>query len=179
MLYIYIKSISQLLGKIQKRSKIEGANRMRRKWGTRRYPNTNTQEQTENSMIQLKKHMAKGHSVLVSSWKFQVPDKNKDISHKHGYCCSVLKMSRAGRHSLVDSLAGPLVFLKDTATPQHLETGRSNDQTDWGSSQALSTLLTGGSSLCPKKKMNNKQKTYSAERTCRGKIVGQTSPRTQ
>lgn len=112
----------------------------------------------KNSMIQLKKHMAKGHSVLVSSWKFQVPDKNKDISHKHGYCCSVLKMSRAGRHSLMDSLAGPLVFLNDTATPQHLETGRSSDQTDWGSSQALSTLLTGGGSLCPKKKWTTNKK---------------------
>lgn len=131
---------------------------MRRKWGTHRYPNTNMREQTENSMIQWKKHMAKGHSVPVSSWKFQVADKNKAISHKHSYCCLVLKMSRAGRYSLTDSLAGPLVFLNDTATPQHLETGQKQRPDRLRQLPALSTLLTGGSSLCPKKEWTTNKK---------------------
>lgn len=115
-------------------------------------------------MIQLKKHMAKGHSVPVSSWKFQVADKNKDISPKHGYCCSVLKMSRAGRHSLMDSLAGPLVFLNDTATPQLLETGQKQRPDRQRQLPALSTLLTGGGSLCPRR---NEQQTKNIQ--CREK----------
>lgn len=39
---------------------------MRRKWGTRRYPNTNMQEQTENSMIQLKKHTWPKDTLFLS-----------------------------------------------------------------------------------------------------------------
>lgn len=73
------------------------------------------------------KNIAKRHSVFVFSWKFQVTDKYEDISHKHGYCCSVLKLKGAG-HSLEDSLAGPLVFLNDTAVPQHTGTEQRADR---------------------------------------------------
>lgn len=73
------------------------------------------------------KKIAKRHSVFVFSWKFQVTDKYEDISHKHGYCCSVLKLKGAG-HSLEDSLAGPLVFLNDTAVPQHTGTEQRADR---------------------------------------------------